>query len=128
MTSTSLKKFLTLTALTLLATACTRNNTGLDQPQNTSDIFSNRPIGSMKTVAILTLSEPPLLKVATKTALGWNIPLEAKTKLLVQQTAVEASLKKISPDISVLFRYHMTINGLAVIIDSNLIPELAKIS
>lgn len=93
--------------------ACTQQ-----KPESTlksdADIFSNRPIGAVPDVFVVTLDAPALLSVAEKSATGWQISDEMKSAVNNEQAAFEQKLKTVSPDAQIVYRYKLVLNGLAV--------------
>lgn len=106
-------------ATALLFVACTDKSGSkeghflIDQTGLSPRIISDRPINRDKVILTLKLSSPSLLEAAEKTESGIEVPPEALEQLMKEQEAVIAQLKALSPDVAILFRYRMILNGLA---------------
>lgn len=94
--------------------ACTNGKSLTSTDSPTADIFSNRQIGAVDDLYLVTLTSPPILAVSTKTKSGWKVPATAKARLLNEQAKFEEKLKAIAPDAKIIYRYHMTLNALAI--------------
>lgn len=112
-----------IVSLILVNTACSRNKAVTEQ-QSTADMFSNRPVNATPDLFVITLKSPPLLTVSTKTKDGWQVPADAKNQILAEQAALEAKIAAISTDIKIVYRYRLTLNGLAVFALPSQIPQL----
>ncbi|MGZ3723110.1 MAG: S8 family serine peptidase, partial [Bdellovibrionales bacterium] len=104
---------LVLSIFSAALTACTQNKTANDRAPS-ADVFANRPINAVPDLYVVTLSQPPILAVATKTSTGWKIPAKAKERILAEQAKFEADLKTIAPDAKIIYHYHMTLNAVAI--------------
>jgi minor extracellular serine protease Vpr len=104
---------ITVLALTQLL-ACTKNKPVNNTQSPTADVFSNRPIVAVPDLYIVTLASPPILKIATKGKSGWIVPDAGKKAILDEQTQFEQKIKTLAPGAEIVYRYHMTINALAI--------------
>jgi subtilisin family serine protease len=109
----------------LALTACTPNKPSTSTDSPTADVFANRPIGAVPDLTVVTFNERPLLEVATKTSHGWNIPVQLKNKLLAEQASFEKKLKTIDPNAQIVYRYRMTVNGMAIYSSADIQSALA---
>ncbi|NJL24991.1 MAG: S8 family serine peptidase [Calothrix sp. SM1_5_4] len=113
----------------LSTTACSLKKAPEKQkPPSTVDIFSDRPIGPSADVFVVTLNSPALMSVASRSAQGWKVAEADKTKVLQEQAEFERQLKEKAPDAQVLFRYRMTLNGLAILADARSIAEISRVA
>ena len=81
-----------------------------------TEAISNRPQSWEKFVAIIKLTGDPLLSSATVDDNGRRVIDPAhKKELLAEQERVVAELKELSPELAVIFRYRLVLNGLAII-------------
>jgi minor extracellular serine protease Vpr len=94
--------------------ACTQEKMSSTPGGAKDGIFSDRPIGAAPDLYVITLSSPPLLSVAKKTAKGLTIADKDKQALLNEQAVFETALKQVAPEAVVIYRYRMTVNGMAV--------------
>lgn len=108
-------------------TGCTKNKPSSDAGQPTADIFSNREIISVPDLYLVTLNEPALLTFGNPQDPDWAPPEEAKNKLIAEQNTLEQKLKVISPDITILFRYRLVLNALAVYAPSEIIDAVTSL-
>ncbi len=102
-------------ALITINVACTQNKpTSASPEKNPADLFSNRQIGVVPELFVVTLESPALLAVAKMTPAGLEIPAEAKAKVLEEQSQFEQKIKAVAPQAQVIYRYRLTLNGVAV--------------
>ncbi|MGE0763101.1 MAG: S8 family serine peptidase [Bdellovibrionales bacterium] len=113
-------KALAVATAVLSSAACTQNKSAnsnepflLDQGQLDPRIISDRPIQRDKVILTIKLSSPALIEAAERTENGLQVPPEAMKQLMQEQEAVIAQLKSLSPDIAIVYRYRMILNGLA---------------
>lgn len=99
---------------------CTKQKVESAAGEKSADIFSDRPISSVADLTLVTLNAPPLLVAGKKTARGWEIPNEAKRRVLNEQADFEAKLKQFAPDAKIVYRYRMTLNALAIYTSADL--------
>ncbi len=80
-------------------------------------IFSNRQIKQDEFIAVVKLDKdlPPLLATAQKVNGKTQVDAEQAKKIDELQLKVIADLKALSPDIRVLYRYRMILNGMAIV-------------
>ncbi len=104
--------------------ACSDKKPAANSDSLNAGIISNRPAGVVEDLYIITLESPPLLTVAKKTKAGWDVPAAAKEKILSEQALVEKQLLALAPQAKVIFRYRMTINGLAVFAPSDVAEKI----
>lgn len=121
------KNIFVLSALALTLAACQPKGNSAD-PGESADIFGNRAIEAVPDMYVVTLKSPPILAVATKTAHGWNVPANAKQKILNEQAKFEAQLKTLAPDAKIIYRYRMTLNAIAIYSSVDVQSALAGIS
>jgi len=123
-----LAKGLTYTASALLMLgACTQQKPVNEKPKDSADIFSNRPIGVVPDVFVVTFEAPPIMKAATKTSTGWQVSDEIKNQILNEQAEFEQKLKSVAQSAEVVFRYRMTLNGLAIYAPAEAIPMIRNL-
>lgn len=117
--------------LGLLTLSCTKN---ADQGTDFGDaggvldpkVISDRPINRAHLIFTLKLSQPPLLEVAQRSEGKIEIPKEAIAAVEREQEAAIAALKAVSPEIQILQRYRMILNGIAVRVPGNLAKTVEK--
>ncbi len=98
--------------LGLSSQSCTRSPSSDDSD---TTAISNRPQSYDRFIAVLKLATPALLSSAKKTNGVIIVDESLKAEILAEQEATIADLHNISPDIQVLYRYKMVLNGLAII-------------
>jgi subtilisin family serine protease len=103
--------FLAAAALTV---SCTQKQNTSNAGEPTADIFSNRQIGVVPELFVVTLQEPALLAAAKATPAGLEIPADAKQAVLNEQAQFEQKLKSVAPQAQVIYRYRLTLNAIAV--------------
>lgn len=112
----------------LLFGGCTQNSKPVsEKPKDAADLFSNRPIGVVPDVYVVTFESPPIMKAAAKTANGWQVSDEIKTKIQSEHDAFELKLKTI-PSAKIVFRYRMTLNGMAVYAPAEALPMIQSMA
>lgn len=87
-------------------------------------IFSNRPIKQDQFIALVKLQSDALLSSAKRTNGTTQVDAELVKKIDEEQTKAIADLKALSPEIRVLFKYRMVLNGLAIVAPIALQEEL----
>ncbi len=117
-------------AMSLLV-SCTSQNS-----QNTSwlqrlgselGIFSDRPQTEDQVVTVVKLKTPPLLATA-KTENGQSkVDADQLAAILAEQEQAIKDIKTLSPEIKILFRYKMVLNGVAVVVPQQLYDRLKDI-
>ncbi|MGE4131182.1 MAG: S8 family serine peptidase [Bdellovibrionales bacterium] len=113
-----------VTAL-ILALGCTAKKAPIETPKtNTSDIISDRPIGSVPGLFVVTLQSPALLASATMSPGGLVISDAAKQQVLAEQAAFEQKLRSSIPAAQVVYRYRLTLNGLAIFSAPEDLPQI----
>ncbi len=110
---------LLVTTLTSVFMACTPNG-GQVGDSNGEKIISHRPQSDTHFIAIVKLQNKPLLQ--SKTAEG--VDKDLAKAIDAEQTQLIADLQKLSPDIKVLYRYRMVLNGIAVVVPIELKEKL----
>lgn len=78
-------------------------------------IYSTRPQMAEPGITILKLNNPALLETATREKGQLVVDSELLQKIEAEQAATIAELQKISPDIQILLRYRLVLNGLAIV-------------
>lgn len=78
-------------------------------------IFSNRQIKQDQFVAIVKLTSPALLTSATLVEGKRQVNTDLLKQIEEEQAKVIADLKALSPEVRVLFKYRMVLNGLAIV-------------
>lgn len=104
----------------LLTTACSdKNDRSAVDGDKTSlqSIFSNRPVEPQNFVGVILLSNPPLLKSATRDEKGKiKVDEDLKKAIIAEQTAFLEKLKQTSPQVKVIYQYRLLLNGFGVVI------------
>lgn len=112
-------------ALLAMATAACSNNKPLNKAQSTADMLSDRPIVPGAELFVVTLSEPALLTVSKKTATGWDVPADAKKKLLAEQSKFLTKLGELKTFARVVYQYRLTLNGVAIYAPASMIATIS---
>lgn len=121
--------FLTLLTLSsLVLVSCSpksnSNRSWLETLREDVGIFSNRPQTNDRFIAILKFKTPPLLASAVVED-GRVRPDPAQLKAISdEQNQALADLKKLSPDIQIVYRYKMVVNGVAIIAPNSLLEKI----
>ncbi len=77
--------------------------------------ITNRPQTYDRFIALLKLKTPALLTTAVKVDGKVQVDAGLKDQILAEQDAMIAELAAISPDIKVIYRYKMVLNGLSIV-------------
>lgn len=107
----------TFAVLSLLAltSACTRNNNLNPLMELSGNIVSTRSQNSTQFIAIVKLKTPALLETA-KVQNGRTVVDEKQlAEVTKEQDAVIASLKALSSEVQIVYRYKMVLNAVAVL-------------
>ena len=101
----------------------------LPLPSGETEAINNRPQSWKRFVALLRLESKPLLVTATVDSDGVRqIDGQHKQALLAEQERVVAELQRLSDEIEILFRYHLVLNGLAVVAPEELRSKIGEIA
>ncbi len=124
-----LKKQIFATGLGLIIglSGCTKTKDTSQKPNDSADIFSNRPVGAVPDLFVVTLDAPPLLVAGTKGSSGWQIPADAKKALLDEQSLFEQKVKDVSPQAQIIYRYRMALNGFAIYAPIEDVPAIQNL-
>ncbi len=117
----------TVLGLSIAVTACTKQKPVSDSPKDSADIFSNRAVGVVPDLFVVTLNEAPILKAATKTANGWKVSEEVKRAVLIEQAQFEQKLKSVAANAEIVYRYRLVLNGLAIYAPAEAVPAIKAI-
>ncbi len=90
-------------------------------------IFSNRPQMQDKSIILIQFQNPPLLSSVQIVDGKKVVDQDLKKSILSEQALAEESLKKLSSDILILYRYKMVLNAFAVIAPNALLDQLKGI-
>jgi minor extracellular serine protease Vpr len=112
-------RYIVLLPLALFAiVACTPNKSlkeSLTDEGFLTGIFSNRAQNPTQFIAIVKLKSPALLTTAGIEDGKRKVDAELAKQIEIEQTEAIEDLKKLSPEIKVMFRYKMVLNGLAIL-------------
>ncbi len=109
--------------------ACTGPQSPSTPSEHSADLISDRPIGIVPEMFVVTLNSPALLKTAKRTADGgWEIPPEAKAAVQEEQAQFEQKLKSLAPQAQIVYRYQLVLNGFALYAPSDSAKRLSKIT
>lgn len=101
----------------------------LPLPSSETKAINNRPQSWERFIALLRLEGKPLLVTATVDDEGVRqIDAQHKQALLAEQERVVAELQLLSDEIEILFRYHLVLNGLAIIAPEELRAQIGEIA
>jgi minor extracellular serine protease Vpr len=119
---------LSLAFLVSCSPKSTAPSSWLQQLSDELGIFSNRPQTSDQFIGILKLKTPPLLASAASGQDSAKIdPAQLKLLLAEQEQAIK-DLKALSPDIQVIYRYKMVLNGMAFVAPNSLMEKLKALA
>jgi len=140
----------------LVFASCGKENSGLSSPQGetgtapASVVRPENPVNSdgngiisedvlqedvvfpegdrARFMSVIKLKSPALLATATENEDGtFTVNEEDKETVLAEQAQLEAELQKISPEIKVLYRYRMVLNGLSIDAPQDLAQEISEL-
>lgn len=90
---------------------------------------SNRPQSWKKFVGIMKLQEKPLLATSSVDGRGRRLIVASHRRaLLAEQERVITELQELSSEISVVFRYRLVLNGLAIVAPEALREQIQRIA
>lgn len=105
-------------AMTLVA-SCQKSpssSPSIDETAKSSFAISERVQQYDQYLSLIQLQEKPLLQVQYETGARGTIDQAHKVKILREQNEMINKLKKISPDIKIVYRYQKVLNALAIVI------------
>lgn len=115
---------------TLLLTACSQSQA----PKNEfsqygfmDGIYSTRPQAARPVLTILKLKAPALLQTARRENGVLKIDEKLLTTIRAEQATTIAALEKISPDIRILIRYRLVLNGLAIYAPQEVLEKIESL-
>lgn len=130
----SRKQFVTIKSLAicaLLLSSCTKkepkNYLFAEDLDKASKIYSNRPSVKENAILLLKLTQPALLSSLKTDKLKNIVDASLSAAIKEEQTAVIAKLKAINPEILVLYKYKMVLNGLTVIVPAKDIEKVQQV-
>lgn len=91
-------------------------------------IFSNRPQKVDSVILVLKLKSPALMSAVIRNSSGIFLDPVLAEKIEKEQNQAILDLQKISPDIKVLYRYKMVLNGLAVVAPVAVANQIQKMN
>jgi minor extracellular serine protease Vpr len=113
--------------LFLFLAACTPNKSvreSLGAEGLLTGIFSNRPQNQQQFIAIVKLQSPALLSAVTVENGKRTVDEDLAKQIDAEQAEAIADLQKLSPEIKVLYKYRMVLNGLAIVAPMSVQDEL----
>lgn len=110
-------KLVSLLFTALLVVSCSDSKKEKLNPilRDSQEIISTRPQNRSQLIAVLKLKSPALMEATQKQNGKVVVDPRALASVLKEQEEAIASLKELSSDIQVLYRYKMVLNGLAVL-------------
>lgn len=105
--------FIIISSIAIGLTACT-DSKPIKANQSDADLVSNRPVNETASLYVITLSHPALLTTARMVNGNWEIPEQAKLDLQAELDAFLKRLRESQADAQVVYRYRLTINGVAL--------------
>ncbi len=90
-------------------------------------LFADRPIAPQSDLYIVLLNAPALLSVADINGDVITIPKDKQDQLLTEQRQFEASLAADFPDIQIVYRYRLSINGYAIFANSKVTERIMEL-
>ncbi len=87
-------------------------------------IFSNRPQNVQQAVLLVKLQTLPLFKTLKIENDKKTIDVEQAKKIEAEQAELTENLKKISPEIKVLFRYRLVLNAMSILVPEALVEKV----
>lgn len=117
-----------LVAAILVITGCSGSDTFTEiQNQFDQSIFSNRPQNNKQFITILKLSLPPLFSSLKQENGRKVVRKDLADAIELEQTNIIRKLEKISPEIKVLYRYRLILNGIAIVAPTSARQEIASL-
>lgn len=111
-------------SLSLALVACRPDGQAGDASK--TEAITNRPQGLDRFIAMLRLTNPPLLSSAVKQNGKLVVDQTLKQAILAEQDQEIKALQALSPEIQVLYRYRLVLNGLAVVAPKSLENQLKQ--
>lgn len=111
-------------------TACQPPSTSPRDQESTVEAISNRPQSYDRLIATLKLPTPALLQGAFKDPVSGQININPtfRDKIEAEQSRAILDLAALSPEIKVLFRYRMVLNGLTIVAPKYLESKILGLS
>ncbi|MES3038610.1 MAG: S8 family serine peptidase [Bdellovibrionota bacterium] len=111
--------FYAILGFLLVTSGCTKTTVEFAKmtPLSTSrdEIFATRPQNRTHFIALIKLKNPALLTTAKKENGVQKVDSDLATLIDQEQLAFIEDLKLISPDIKVLYRYRLVVNGVTIV-------------
>lgn len=129
-----MRGLLCFAAVVVFATGCTEIKSGalgklFSGHESSDQLISDRPQNQDRFFATVKLTQPALLQTVRVNEQGQRVVNpDTLQALIAEQEFVIAELKKISPDIQVVYRYKMVMNALALILPTSIQERVANVS
>ena len=122
-------KFLVLLSMAIAACSPSAKSpmSGSANSEFLDGLFTTRPTVDDPVIAILKLQTPALLETSARKDGKLTVDQDQLKAIEAEQAATIDALQKISPDIRVLIRYKMVLNGMAVWTPANLTDKIKSI-
>ncbi len=114
-----------LVAMMMGLSACQRTSKvqqflGGEEPS----LFSNRPQSQTHFIAVIKLKNPALLSAVDGTGRSAKVDPNLVKAIADEQDQTIATLKNLSSDIQILYRYRMVLNGIAIVAPMSLADKI----
>lgn len=125
-----MRKALSFALVAGLLTACTQaGSPGFQLSNDFNGIFSTRPQIATHGLFLIKLKEKPLLATAAQSEGGAKkVDPKAAEALMAEQDKVLKDLQQLSPEIKLLYRYRLVMNGLAVVAPMELQKKIQSLA
>lgn len=114
--------------MTAISAGCGINKGSVADFFSGQDIISNRPSTPESTFLIVKLKLPALLDAAVEENGQLKVDQNQRTAVLQEQDLAIANMTAAVPELKVIYRYTMTMNGLAVVVPTKSVDALKKVS
>jgi minor extracellular serine protease Vpr len=116
--------------MTLFLTACSPTTSGSFQLVNDMNvgIISTRPQTASDTIAIVKLRTPALFTTLTVKNGKKSVDQQVASDLMKEQDELIAKLQALSPNIHVLYRYRLLVNGLALVAPLDTLDRIRELT
>lgn len=119
---------LSVVAISVLVVGCGVRTGTIAEMFSGQDIIGNRPSTPESTFMIVKLKLPALLDSAVQENGVLKVDQNLRAAVLQEQEQAIAKMQTVAPELKVLYRYSMTMNGLAVVLPTKNVDDLKKVS
>lgn len=119
---------LSVLAVSVLAAGCGLRTENIAEMFSGQDIIGNRPSTPESTFMIVKLKLPALLDSVVQENGQLKVDADMRAAVVQEQEQAIVNMQAAVPELKVIYRYMMTMNGIAVVLPTKSVETLKKVS